>query len=139
LIVVDTNILIHSLVESSRTEIVRQLWAEEPAWRAPGLWRWEFTNVLWLKVKTGGMQKEEALGLTAVASRRFIPLERSVSMKDALQAALEFSASGYDGAFLALARKLKTRLVTEDQKLRKASPTLACSIEEFLSGNGSAN
>lgn len=135
MIVVDTNILIHALVEGPRTEIARRLWAEDPSWRLPGLWRWEFTNVLWLKVKTGGMRKDEALRLMATAARRYDPLDRPVSMEQALQAAVDFSVSGYDGAFLALARKMGTKLVTEDQKFRKASGTLACSVEEYLAGN----
>lgn len=133
MIVVDTNILIHALIESPRTPVVRRLWSEEPSWRVPGLWRWEFTNVLWLKVRTGGMEKQAALKVMAAAARRYDPLERPVFMEDALRAAMEFSVSGYDGAFLALARILGTRLVTEDQKLRKASGDYACTVEEFLS------
>lgn len=133
MIVVDTNILIHALVEGPRTPVVLRLWSEDASWRLPGLWRWEFTNVLWLKVKTGGMQKDEALKLMSEAARRYDPLERPVFMEDAFQIALEFSVSGYDGAFVALARRLRTMLVTEDKKLRKAVGDLACTVEEFLS------
>ena len=135
MIVVDTNILIHALVDSPRTPVVRRLWLEDPAWRLPGLWRWEFTNVLWLKVKTGGMQKVEALKLMSLAASRYDPLERPLYMEDALRTALDFSISGYDGAFVGLARLLGTKLVTEDKKLRKAVGSLACTAEEFLSEN----
>lgn len=135
MIVVDTNILIHVLVESPRTVVVRRLWSEDASWRLPGLWRWEFTNVLWLKVKTGGMQKNEALKLMKAAARRFDPMERPVDMEDVLRSALDFSISGYDGAFVALARLLGTKLVTEDKKLRKAVGDLACTVEEFLSAH----
>ena len=89
--------------------------------------------MLWLKVKTGGMNQEQARRVIAEASRRYAPLERFVPMEDAFHAAMEFSVSGYDGSFLALARNMGAKLVTEDGKLRKAAGVLACSIEEFLS------
>ena len=133
MIVVDTNILIHALVASPRTEAVRRLWSKDAAWRLPGLWRWEFTNVVWLKVKTGGMEKVEALRLMNAAARKYDPLERPVFMEDAFRAALQFSISGYDGAFVALAQMLGTKLVTEDKKLRKAVGDLGCTVEELLS------
>ena len=133
MIVVDTNILIHAIVTSPRTEVVRRLWSKDAAWRLPGLWRWEFTNVVWLKVKTGGMEKVEALRLMNAAARKYDPLERPVFMEDAFRAALQFSISGYDGAFVALAQMLGTKLVTEDKKLRKAVGDLGCTVEELLS------
>jgi predicted nucleic acid-binding protein len=132
LIVVDTNVLVHVLVQSSRTDAARALRTKEPAWRIPGLWRWEFSNVIWLKVRTGGMGRAEAGEILTAARKSYEPLEREVSMEETLGAALEFSVSAYDAAFLALARKLGVRLVTEDQKLRRASGAWGCAIEEYV-------
>lgn len=45
----------------------------------------------------------------------------------------EFGISGYDARFVAAARDLNKKLITEDLKLRRAVPHLTISLAEWLS------
>ena len=132
MIVVDTNILVHALVEGPRTAPVRQLRDREPSWRVPPFWRWEFANVMATAVKTGRLSRDQARSILVSAETHFAPLERPLPSVEALDSALDRKLSGYDGAYLALARRLSVKLVTEDRKLQQAAGVMACSVEERL-------
>jgi predicted nucleic acid-binding protein len=51
----------------------------------------------------------------------------------ALAMALEHQVSAYDARFVACARRLSAPLVTEDSRLRAATPGLSMSIAEAVS------
>ena len=51
---------------------------------------------------------------------------------DVLELAAQLRISAYDARFVAVARDLGLRLVTEDAKLRKAAPTLTNSLADAL-------
>jgi predicted nucleic acid-binding protein len=46
MIVADANIVAYLLVAGDQSEAARALWASDPAWRLPHLWRYEFLNIL---------------------------------------------------------------------------------------------
>ena len=49
-----------------------------------------------------------------------------------MRTALAHGVSAYDARFLVAARELGVKLVTEDEKLRRAAPELTQSLEEAL-------
>jgi len=132
MIVVDTNILVHALVQSDRTAMARRLKEADPLWRVPSLWRYEFANVMRTKVMTGGMGAAAALERMRTAYAYCLPMERELSPELALEAAFAFKVSAYDAAFLALAKSKGIKLVTEDRKLRNAAPSLTCAMEDMI-------
>ena len=52
--------------------------------------------------------------------------------EQAMRTALAHGVSAYDARFLVAARELGVKLVTEDEKLRRAAPELTQSLEEAL-------
>jgi predicted nucleic acid-binding protein len=61
-----------------------------------------------------------------------LPQLPTVSHQEAYEAAVEFGISAYDGRFIAFARQTKSKLVTEDPRLRKAVPAWTASLDEAL-------
>jgi predicted nucleic acid-binding protein len=55
----------------------------------------------------------------------------SVQHAQAFEAATEFGISAYDGRFIAIAKQMKTKLVTEDLKLRAAVPAWTVSLGDL--------
>jgi len=50
----------------------------------------------------------------------------------ALEVAIEFGVSAHDARFLAVARSLGAKLVTEDAKLRAAAPAITQSLADAI-------
>ena len=69
--------------------------------------------------------------LLADAERRIRGLV-NVPHDTALRVAEEFEVSAYDARFLAAARRLGGKLVTEDTRLRAAAPSQTTSLAEML-------
>ena len=66
-------------------------------------------------------------------AERFVEVAQcEVEMNAALVAAAEYTITGYDAQYVALAQSLNAPLITEDRKLRKAVPGIAFSMQEFL-------
>src|SRR5881275_3398014 len=132
MILVDTNIIAPLYVRSARTDAVTQLFALDALWRTEPLALIELSNVL--------ITYERARYITAATARDCLnraaaflqPQLFRVSHQAALDAALRYGTTAYDARFLALARQLGVRLVTEDAKLRAAAPRLTQSLTEAL-------
>ena len=131
MIVVDVNIVAYFLIEGEKTTSARNLLRREPAWRLPALWRHEYLNVLATFARKGGATTAEALSLWRRGVELFGPLEQSVDMESALILATENRISAYDAQYIALAQKLQTLCVTEDQGLLKTFPALTRTMQDF--------
>ncbi len=44
MIVADTNLIAYRLIEGEQTELALAVWAKEPEWFVPPLWRHEFLS-----------------------------------------------------------------------------------------------
>lgn len=128
MIVVDTNILLHTLIEGELTPACQALRKEDPQWLVPSLWRYEFANALRTKAKVGGIGADQAVAIMSAAMETFIPLEREVPHAASLRLAILYDVSAYDASFLALAQSVGVKLVTEDAKLVKKSHGWARSL-----------
>src|SRR5204862_4926859 len=125
---VDTNIIAPLYVRSSLSQTVGELFARDRIWRTEPLALVELSNVL--------ITYEQARYITAARARDCLnraaaflqPHLFRVSHQAALDAALRYGTTAYDARFLALARELRMRLVTEDTKLRAVAPALTQSL-----------
>ena len=131
MIVVDVNIVAYFLIEGEKTSAARDLLRREPDWRLPALWRHEYLNVLATFARNGGATTAEVLSLWRRGVEWLGPREQSVDMESALVLAVENRISAYDAQYIALAQKLQTLCVTEDQRLLKTFPALTRTMQPF--------
>ncbi|MER3546111.1 MAG: hypothetical protein C4338_00380 [Rhodanobacteraceae bacterium] len=92
----------------------------------------EFSNVMSTYVRARLATQAQVLKCLAEAEALFAPRLQLVAHREALTAALSFGTSTYDTRFLALAKELGLKLVTEDVKLRRAAPRLTRSLAQAL-------
>ena len=130
-VIVDTNVLAYFLIEGDRTRLAQTLYARDPEWRSEAFVLIEFSNILATYVRNRGIDQEQALSLMGQAELRVRGLI-NLPNANALRIAGEFAISAYDARFIAVARQLGGKLVTEDMKLRAAAPALTQTIEEAL-------
>lgn len=128
MIVVDSNILAYLYLPGEFTAAAEALLQREPEWAAPPLWRSEFRNILAGYVRRGMLTFEQACALQAESEALMDGFEFEVNSRDVLELVRDSECSVYDCAFVALANKLETKLVTMDKKVLKAFPTYAVSL-----------
>lgn len=129
MIVADTNVIAYLLVPSPFTEMAEQLYAQEPEWVAPTLWRSEFRNVVSLYVRRGLLTLGEAMALQDEAVDLLRGNEYDVVSADVLSLARDSGCSAYDCEFVALARSMRATLVTADRRLAQAFPQYARTLD----------
>jgi predicted nucleic acid-binding protein len=130
-IVVDTNLIIYITIPGDRTAQAEKVLAADPGWAAPLLWRSEFRNVLMLHMRTGKMDVNAAVELAKDAEARMEDQEHVVDSEAVLRLAASSRCSAYDCEFVALAQKLKVKLVTSDRQILAAFPETAVSLDSF--------
>jgi predicted nucleic acid-binding protein len=136
MIVVDTNVVVHALVNGDAdlagrqaTEALRR----DPEWAAPVLWRSEFCNVLGTQIRHGGLSPAKAASALADALVLLRPRERLVDPFAVLDMAVQSGCTAYDCEFVVLAGTLGVPLVTTDRAVLKAFPRVAVSLADFAS------
>ena len=131
MIVVDTNLIVNFVVESERTQQAERVFARDPQWCAPLLWRSELRNVLVLYVRHGLLSLEDTLGLMQRAETLMQAREYPVSSAPVLNLAARSRCTAYDCEFVALAQNLGVPLVTSDSQVLSAFPSEAVSVSAF--------
>ena len=134
MVVVDTNVLAYLLIEGERTAEAQALYVRDPDWRSEGFLLVEFSNMLATYVRSGRLDGAAAAGLLAGA-QRILTGTVALPHARALELALEFGVSAYDARFLAVARNLGAKLITEDAKLRQAAPAHTQTLAQAVAGN----
>jgi predicted nucleic acid-binding protein len=132
MIVVDTNILLYSLIKCEQSPLVQKLRGKDADWRTAALCLHETLNVLATYQRRQVLTLDQCQGLLQYAERFVEVAQCEVEMNAALVAAAEYTITGYDAQYVALAQSLNAPLITEDRKLRKAVPGIAFSMQEFL-------
>ncbi|MEP6686542.1 MAG: type II toxin-antitoxin system VapC family toxin [Verrucomicrobiota bacterium] len=130
--VVDTNIIAPLYVKGADSDVVKRLHARDQVWRTDPFALIEFSNVLANYERAGYLTKALAKQCLSDAQAFLRPHYLAVTHDAALEMAIRFRITGYDGRFLALAEQLGSRLVTQDAKLRAAAPRLTQSLSEAL-------
>jgi predicted nucleic acid-binding protein len=132
MIVVDTNIIASLLLPSSAVPTAEALMRKDSGWTAPGIWRYEFKNVLATQIRVMGMQLEKAVSLFENAEELIIKPETEPNPGAVLLLAREKKLSAYDAEFVALAIALNVKLVTVDGGILKATTNIAVRPEVFI-------
>lgn len=135
MIVADTNIISYLFLPTSYSEKASQLYRVDPEWAAPELWRSEFRNVLTLYIRQNVISLTEALALQDEAESLMADREFTMPSAAVMNLVASSTCSAYDCEFVALARQLSVKLVTQDKKLLREFPETAISIDAFLFGS----
>lgn len=137
--VVDTNVVAYYLIgETDLADESRAFWHNAEELLAPSSWEAELANVIWMSVRTRGI--DEALGSVKLdlAARLGI---RSVAVRVLWQGALVRAVASdvpvYDTLFVELAEREEVPLVTFDRRLLAAYPTVARRPKDVLTGTTS--
>ena len=134
MIVVDTNLIAYFFIKGRFSELAEQVFAKDPEWTAPLLWRSELRSVLAKCVGKGFLQLEDAVEIAGAAETMMAGREYAVSSPEVLRLAALSPCSAYDAEFVALAKDLGIRLVTADAHLIKTLPGTAVGPDRFLAG-----
>lgn len=132
MIVADTNIISYLFLPTDYSEKASQLYRIDSNWVAPELWRSEFRNVLALYLRQNIISLTEALALQEEAESLMADGEFTLSSVAIMNLVASSRCSAYDCEFVALARQLSVKLLTQDKKLLREFPDTAISLDEFL-------
>lgn len=132
MIVADTNLLIHLLVDGPNTRIAMEVREKDPDWRAPFLWRSEFRNAIAGYVRSNLMTVEQALRIIREAENMMFYKDHLVSSTAVMRLVADSTCSAYDCEFVALANHLNAPLVTSDSRLLRDFPNRALAPDLFL-------
>jgi predicted nucleic acid-binding protein len=131
-IVVDTNVVVYSVINSEFTLLAEQVMRADAEWSSPPLWRSEFRNVLLLYIRNGKLDLRTAIEITNEAEQLIVSVEHSIDSPRVLELAVRSGCTAYDCEFVYLAEALGVPLVTSDKKLVKAFPSITVSMEAFV-------
>ena len=128
MIVVDSNVVAYLYLPGEHTAAAEQLLEREPEWAAPVLWRSEFRNILAGYLRRRMLTFEQACSLQTEAEALLAGSEFDVESQVVLELLRDSDCSAYDCEFIALAKRLETKLVTVDEKLLRAFPKHAIGL-----------
>ena len=132
MIIVDTNMLVYIWVRGDRTPAAEAVLGKDPVWAAPSLWRSEFRSTLLSFIRRGATALDAALHIVARAERMMAGHEYTVVSHGVLGLAERSRCSAYDCEFVAVAQDLAVPLVTVDEEVLRAFPTVAVRPETFV-------
>lgn len=132
MIVVDTNIISYFFISNNSSRLVEKLFTKAPRWHAPLLWRSEFRNVLSKYLRKDILSLSQCFTVLQQAEQLMSGNEYQVTSPQVFDLVASSNCTAYDCEFVALAQHLNTLLVTEDKKIIREFPKVACSIKSFL-------
>jgi predicted nucleic acid-binding protein len=135
-IVVDVNVLAYLLIEGEHTAAAEAVFAVDPEWAAPLLWRSEWRNVLAGYLRRGeldraGVEERLAAGAALVRGREY-----PVDDDTVLNMVAASTCSAYDCEYVALAETLGVPLVTSDAEVLRHFPERAVRPDEVARPGG---
>ena len=136
MIVVDANVIMALVRETSRTPDAQAIYAVDSDWTVPPLWQYEVLNALLNEVKARHLPLPLAIEVAENATRLFGDRIRDTRPGDILATAHAAGLTAYDATYVVLARSLRAVLVTEDKHILRACPDVARSMIQFLSPPG---
>jgi len=131
-IVVDTNLIVQTVLLGETHEVALEVAARDPEWVAPALWRSELRNVLATAMRVRGLRLPGAVAAFESADRLVTDFDLEEFTEACLALAARGRISGYDAEFVFVAERLGKPLVSGDRKLAKAFPGRVLTPEEFV-------
>ena len=132
MIVVDANVVIYLVFETSFTPLAREVYAKDPDWVVPDLWEAEVLNGLMNEVRAGHTNVEGAIHAVTNAAALLSGKARRCDRVNVLRTANEARLTAYDAYYVVLARALGALLVTEDGPIKRSCPDVARSLKAYL-------
>ncbi|MES2272576.1 MAG: type II toxin-antitoxin system VapC family toxin [Chlamydiota bacterium] len=132
MIVADTCLIFHLFNETLLTLSAQEIFAKDPYWIMPSLWKEEYANILSKLARKEFRQLDEVIHHFNYTVEGLKNCERSIEAQKALKISIESKISVYDAHFIALAMDFDTVVVTEDKEILKNCPDLAISLHGFL-------
>ncbi len=132
MIVVDTNVVAYLMLGGDRSKNARALLQTDSHWAAPVLWRSEFRNVLALYLRNKYIKAREARELVSKAEQLLNGNEFQIPSPHVLDLVVNSTCSAYDCEFVALARDLGVKLITNDKQMLKEFPQYATPLKQFI-------
>jgi predicted nucleic acid-binding protein len=133
MIVVDSNLIIYIHVQSEWTAQALQALKKDPQWIAPPLWESEFRNVMAGYMRRKILNPEQTKKIMNSALRTMEDREILPTSNLVLELAAASDCSAYDCEYVALAKHLKIKLITNDQKILRNFPDTAVNLDAFSS------
>lgn len=133
-VVVDTNIIAYYWLPGAHTESAVSLRRHTDEWFVPPLWRSEFRNVLARYLRAGVISLAQANALIRSAEAELVDGERDVDSAAVMGLVTKSACSAYDCEFVALAKSMGYRLVTEDVRIVRTFPETAVTMDDLLAG-----
>ena len=124
MIVVDSNVVAYLYLPGDFTAAAEKLLQREPEWAVPLLWRSELRNILASYMRRRSLTFERAFEIQREAEALLADNEYDVDSFEVLELARDSGCTSYDCEFVATAKRLGLKLVTQDAQLRKAFPGL---------------
>jgi len=123
-LVIDSSIALSWFFPDEKTgftEAALELAAREECW-VPAVWRLEFPNALLVAERRKRLTRAERLHVLDEASRLALRVDATVhDLRQISSLAAQHGLSTYDAAYLELARRMDTALVTLDRELAAAA------------------
>lgn len=135
MIVADANLLTFLVIRGDNTTVARAIFAGDPFWIAPPLWRSEMRSVLLKHLRAGLIDFASALGAWARAEATMRDAPLPVNTELTLDLSLSRGISSYDAEYIAMATELGVPLITNDRKLIRACPRETVAMDAFLPGS----
>jgi predicted nucleic acid-binding protein len=121
-------VLAYLYLPGEYTAVAEALMEHDPDWAAPVLWRSEFRNILAGYMRRGKLTFEQAYALQSEAEDLLAGAEYEVDSRSVLELVRDSECSAYDCEFVALAKKLGTKLVTMDGKVLRSFSGIAVAL-----------
>ena len=132
MIVVDSNVIAYFYLPGEFTSLAEEIMKKDSHWIVPGVWRYEFNNILANHVKYKKTPLKLVLNVLKNAQKILIENEFMVLAETVIELAVKHKHSSYDCEFIALAMNKNVRLVTCDKKLATTFPETAIHAEYFI-------
>lgn len=131
MIVVDTNVIAALYLPNDHTAQAEALLLQNPNWAAPQLWRSELRNVLTLYLRRQILTFEQACQIQNQAESLMTTNEYQLNSVDIFKLAQASQCSAYDCEFVALARYLNVKLITQDKQILAQFPQYTSALKDI--------
>ncbi len=135
MIVADANLLADLLLSKREAKVAEAVFAQDPAWSAPLLWRSEFRSILAAYMRQRDLALADAWAAHELAERLLVGREFGIGGEAVLRLVMASACSAYDCEYVALAQELRAPLVTRDRQVLRAFPDVAVTPQAFVKGS----
>lgn len=116
--VIDASVLIKLFFEEDHSGAAERFVQATEELLAPDLIWSETANVVWKRYRRGDLSREDATGIAAQIVRMPLRISASANLiPDALDLAMQFDRTVYDGLYVALAVRTKSVVISGDERL----------------------